>query len=80
MEIKYYKEMSKNLLEELEKNKELNETINTIDNKNDYTFFVNSKFFNNNNEKLKNYRGIKIIYNNFIPTNIEIILYKKPKR
>lgn len=59
----------------LKEDKEFNDYIDkNVKNSKNWVIFANKNFFNK--DKIKEYRDIKIIYNNFIQNNTLAILHK----
>lgn len=80
MNIKYEQgKSSKNMKEELENNKELNDYIrDNVRNPNDWIIYANDNFFLKD-DRPEDYKGIMIIYNDFIMSASIIILVNKTR-
>lgn len=76
MEIKFKIGLTTSDIEKtLKEDKEFNDYIDeNVKNSKNWVIFANKNFFNK--DKIKEYRDIKIIYNNFIQNNTIAILHK----
>lgn len=79
MVIKYEQgKTTPNILKTLESNQQINDFIDSINDKSNWVIYANSNYFTG--DKINSYKDIEIIYSDFIPTDNLIILYDKKER